>query len=51
VPLEQATACSDPTTSENAFSKELMLGPVVSQSPLRTSTTADMSDSSIVCRP
>src|SRR5713101_1707003 len=51
VPELKLTACRAPTHSANRSSNSAIFGPVVSQSDLRTSTTACTSASSRLCRP
>src|ERR1700693_1789507 len=51
VPELKVTACRAPTRAANCSSNSAIFGPVVSQSDLRTSTTASISASSTLCRP
>ena len=51
VPDENATAWRACTRSARAASNRSIVGPCVSQSPRKTSTTAATSSSSTLCRP
>src|SRR5262249_47295649 len=51
VPFAQLSAWGAPMAEAKAASNAVTAGPVVSQSPRSTSTTAAMSSASIVCRP